>query len=113
MFFFQLTASTIQNYVIYTYSMAFIQSLSHFISSGISYRRDSSPSPYVLSTSPPDSTTELYLLEHRLQVCAIAKSDIQYFCHAIIKIALLPEARFVALVLSLFFIYKKKEVKIC
>lgn len=73
--------------------MAFIQSLSHFISSGISYRRDSSPSPYVLSTSPPDSTMELYLLEHRLQVCAIAKSDIQYFCYAIIKIALLPEAR--------------------
>lgn len=76
-----------------TTNMAFIQSLSQFISSGISYRRDPAPSPYILSTSPPDASMELYVLEHRLQVCFIPKNAIADFCHAIMKIALLPDSR--------------------
>lgn len=75
--------------------MAFLtKSLSQFISSGIPpYKRDPVPSPYILSTSPPDSSMELYVLEHRLQVCSIPKTAISHFCHSLIKISLLSGAR--------------------
>jgi len=76
-------------------NMAFITSLSQLISSGITtYKRGTpDPSPYILSTSPPDNTMELYVLKHKLQVCSIPKSCIKDFTHAIIKIALLSESR--------------------
>jgi hypothetical protein len=74
--------------------MAFITSLSQFITSGISYNKhEPAPSPYILSSSPPDNTMELYVLEHRLQVCSIPKDVIRDFCHPIINIALLPNSR--------------------
>jgi len=75
--------------------MAFLtKSLSQFISSAtIPYKRDPIPSPYILSTSPPDSSMELYVLEHRLHVCFIQKSSMREFCHSLIKISLLSGAR--------------------
>ena len=78
-----------------TTNMAFIQSLSQFISSGMSTvrREPQQPSPYILSTSPPDATMELYVLEHKVYVCSIPKDIISHFCLAIIKIALLPNSR--------------------
>jgi len=76
--------------------MAFLtKSLSQFISSGIPhpYKTDPVPSPYILSTSPPDSSMEIYVLEHRLRVCFIDKTAITQYCHPIIKISLLAGVR--------------------
>lgn len=92
---YKFTCVYLQLDMLNTTNMAFIQSLSQFISSGISYRRDPAPSPYILSTSPPDASMELYVLEHRLQVCFIPKNAIADFCHAIMKIALLPDSRYI------------------
>jgi len=75
-------------------NMAFLtKSLSQFISSGIPYKADPVPSPYILSTSPPDSSMEIYVLEHRLRVCFIEKNAITEYCHSLIKISLLSGAR--------------------
>lgn len=74
-------------------NMAFITSLSQFITSGISYTKDPNASPYILSSSPPDNTMELYVLEHKLHVLSIPKDEIKHFCHACIRVALLPESR--------------------
>ena len=84
-------------------NMAFLtKSLSQFISSGIQYKSEAVPSPYILSTSPPDSSMELYVLEHRLQVCFIPKTAITEFCHSLIKISLLCGARLVFFLMFLF-----------
>ena len=88
----------------YILRMAFIQSLSNLISHGINYKRDMEPSPYILSTSPPDSSMELYVLKHKLQVCTIPKTSMKKFCHAIIKVALLPDSR---CVINIFELYVK------
>ena len=70
------------------------KSLSQIIGSSY-YSKTPSQSPYILGTSPPDSTMELYILDNRLQVCSCPCEKISLLCHSIIKMALLPESRFV------------------
>ena len=89
------------------------KSLSHIM--GSSYYNNKTPisSPYILGTSPPDSTMELYILDNRLQVCSCPREKMSTLCHSIIKMALLPDSRFVFFIkLSCFEIYLKYIWKI-
>ena len=42
------------------------------------------------------SPMELYVLEHVLEVCSIPKHAIKEFTHSLIKIAFLPDSRYIS-----------------
>lgn len=69
------------------------KSLSQIMGSSY-YNKTPVSSPYILGTSPPDSTMELYILDNRLQVCLCPREKMSTLCHSIIKMALLPDSRF-------------------
>jgi hypothetical protein len=72
----------------------FTKSLSQIIGSSY-YSKASVTSPYILGTSPPDGSMELYILDNKLQVCSCPREKISTLCHSIINMALLPDSRFV------------------
>lgn len=72
----------------------YINTLSQFIKGGISYHKEPYCSPYILSSSPPDTTLELYVLDPKLEVFQIPKGAIKEFTHAIIDVALRPDSRY-------------------
>ena len=49
-----------------------------------------------VQSNPP---MELYVLEHRLEVCSIPKQSIKDFTHSLIKIAFLSNSRLVYIIL--------------
>lgn len=72
----------------------FTKSISHLIGSNYyNSRNTEETSPYILGTSPPDSSMELYILDNKLQVCSCPKEKINEFCYPLLKIALLPDSR--------------------
>ena len=75
----------------------FTKSISQIIGSSYYNKTPETGSQYILGTSPPDGSMELYILDNKLQVCSCPREKIPLLCHSIIRMALLPDSRLVIL----------------
>eukprot|EP00111_Clytia_hemisphaerica_P012812 TCONS_00037670-protein len=70
----------------------FTKSISQIIGSSYYNKTPEAGSQYILGTSPPDGSMELYILDNKLQVCSCPREKIPLLCHSIIQMALLPDS---------------------